>query len=70
VRTALLRERRRGGQSFVVVPRIEDIARLKDELARLAPDLSTRVAYGELAAEVVDEVTAPAQARSAPCSRR
>jgi transcription-repair coupling factor (superfamily II helicase) len=55
VRTALLRERRRGGQSFVVAPRIEDIARLAEELARLAPELSTRVAHGELPADEVDE---------------
>lgn len=55
VRTALLRERRRGGQSFVVVPRIEDIAPLANELKRLAPELSLRVAHGELPAEEVDE---------------
>jgi len=55
VRTALLRERRRGGQSFVVVPRIEDIELLCEKLARLAPELSTRVAHGGLPADEVDE---------------
>lgn len=55
VRTALLREHRRGGQSFVVAPRIEDIAELAEELARVAPELITRVAHGELPAEEVDE---------------
>jgi transcription-repair coupling factor (superfamily II helicase) len=56
VRTALLRERRRGGQSFVVVPRIADIEPLTEALARLAPELTTRVAHGELPADRVDEV--------------
>jgi transcription-repair coupling factor (superfamily II helicase) len=56
VRTALLRERRRGGQSFVVAPRIEDIGPLADELKRLAPELTTRVAHGELPPGEVDEV--------------
>jgi transcription-repair coupling factor (superfamily II helicase) len=56
VRTALLRERRRGGQSFVVAPRIEDIAPLADELKRLAPELTTRIAHGALAPDEVDEV--------------
>jgi transcription-repair coupling factor (superfamily II helicase) len=55
VRTALLRERRRGGQSFVVCPRIDDIAGLQDQLATLAPDLSVRVAHGGLPADKVDE---------------
>lgn len=55
-RTALLRERRRGGQSFVVAPRIEDIGPLADEVARLAPELSVRIAHGELPPDEVDEV--------------
>lgn len=55
VRTALLRERRRGGQSFVVAPRISDIGWLKDELERLCPELKVRVAHGELPPEQVDE---------------
>ncbi|MFC3079139.1 transcription-repair coupling factor [Phenylobacterium terrae] len=56
VRTALLRERRRRGQSFLVVPRIEDIAPLRAQLAEIAPELTVRVAHGELPAEEVDEV--------------
>ena len=39
VRTALMREKGRGGQSFVVVPRIEDMAPIAERLARLVPDL-------------------------------
>jgi len=56
VRTALMRERRRGGQSFVVAPRIEDIGPLAEELQRIAPELSTYVAHGSLPPEEVDEV--------------
>ena len=56
LRTALLREKRRGGQSFFVVPRIEDIAPLQGQLAELVPELSVRVAHGGLAAEEADAV--------------
>ena len=56
VQTALRRERARGGQSFVVTPRIEDIAPLARQLAELTPELSVVVAHGELPAQEVDEV--------------
>ncbi|MGO7251785.1 hypothetical protein ACCS63_36235, partial [Rhizobium brockwellii] len=39
LRAALLRERSRGGQSFVVVPRIADMAPLAEKLARIVPEL-------------------------------
>ena len=55
LRTALLRERRRGGQSFVVVPRIEDIDAVTNDLRELTPDLRVVVAHGGLPAETVDE---------------
>ncbi|MET0248463.1 MAG: helicase-related protein, partial [Sphingobium sp.] len=48
IRTALLRERSRGGQSFVVVPRIEDLASFSDRLKRIVPDLNLVVAHGKL----------------------
>lgn len=54
-RTALLREQRRGGQSFVVVPRIADIDAVAEHLSRTCPELSVRIAHGELPAETVDE---------------
>jgi transcription-repair coupling factor (superfamily II helicase) len=56
MRTALLREKRRGGQSFVVAPRIEDLAPLAKELHALAPDLDVRLAHGELPAQEADDV--------------
>ena len=55
VRTALLRERGRGGQSFIVVPRIEDMAPMADRLAKLLPDLVVRTAHGKLPPAEVDE---------------
>ncbi len=55
VRTALLRERRRGGQSFVVCPRIEDIQPMMAQLRELAPELEILVAHGKLPAEELDE---------------
>jgi transcription-repair coupling factor (superfamily II helicase) len=56
VRTALLREKRRGGQSFLVAPRIEDIGPLADQLQTLAPELSVKIAHGALPADEVDSV--------------
>ncbi|HEV7690961.1 MAG TPA: DEAD/DEAH box helicase [Hyphomonadaceae bacterium] len=55
VRTALLREKDRGGQSFVVVPRITDIETLGATLKRLTPELSFLLAHGEMAAADIDE---------------
>ncbi|HEY0086758.1 MAG TPA: helicase-related protein [Allosphingosinicella sp.] len=55
VRAALLRENRRGGQSFVVVPRIEDMNGMAEQLARLVPQLSVRRAHGKMAAAEIDE---------------
>ncbi len=56
LRMALMREKRRGGQSFVVAPRIEDIGQLQAQLASLVPELEVRVAHGDLAAETADAV--------------
>jgi transcription-repair coupling factor (superfamily II helicase) len=54
LRTALLREKRRGGQSFVVCPRIEDIEPMAARLARLLPELSVRTAHGKMPVAEVD----------------
>lgn len=55
VRTALLRERSRRGQSFFVVPRIEDMASMADRLRALVPELEIREAHGKMPAADVDE---------------
>ena len=54
IRTALSREKGRGGQSFVVVPRIEDLPPLSERLRRIAPDLSIVEAYGKMPAADID----------------
>jgi transcription-repair coupling factor (superfamily II helicase) len=55
VRTALLREKDRGGQSFVVVPRIQDMATLAAKLERLAPELALLQAHGEMPPSEIDD---------------
>jgi transcription-repair coupling factor (superfamily II helicase) len=55
IRAALLRERRRGGQSFLVVPRIEDMAGMAEQLARLVPQLAVRSVHGRMPAAEADE---------------
>lgn len=54
LRTALLREKRRGGQSFVVCPRIEDLEPMANRLAKLVPELSVRTAHGKMPVAEVD----------------
>lgn len=55
MRVALLREFRRGGQSFVVVPQIEDIDGVHETLRDIVPELSVRVAHGKIKAAEMDE---------------
>jgi transcription-repair coupling factor (superfamily II helicase) len=55
VRPALLREKKRGGQSFVVVPQIEDMEPMAERLGKLVPGLSVRVAHGRMPAAEIDE---------------
>ncbi|MFC7704689.1 DEAD/DEAH box helicase [Plastorhodobacter daqingensis] len=55
LRQALMRERQRGGQSFVIVPRVEDIPGLEALLRETTPDLALRVAHGQLPPREIDE---------------
>ena len=54
LRAALTREFARGGQSFCVCPRIEDLERLEDTLERLAPELSVVVLHGKMKPDAMD----------------
>ncbi len=54
VREALLREQRRDGQSFIVCPRISDIAPLQAELASLVPELTVTVAHGRMPPDALE----------------
>ncbi len=49
VREALLREQYRGGQSFYVCPRIEDLDSLAGQLRELVPEVKFAIAHGRLA---------------------
>ena len=49
IREALLREQYRGGQSFYVCPRIEDLATVAAELRELVPEMRMAMAHGRLA---------------------
>ncbi|KQW29808.1 hypothetical protein ASE36_14890 [Rhizobium sp. Root274] len=55
MRTGLMREFRRGGQSFVVVPRIEDIDEMAARLGKIVPELSLKIAHGKMPAAAIDE---------------
>jgi transcription-repair coupling factor (superfamily II helicase) len=55
IREALLRERYRGGQSFVVVPRISDLSEMERFLREQVPECSYVIAHGQLAAGDLDE---------------
>lgn len=55
MRTGLMREYRRGGQSFVVVPRIEDIEDVETILRKIVPELSVKIAHGRMPAAAIDE---------------
>ncbi|MBV9828375.1 MAG: DEAD/DEAH box helicase [Alphaproteobacteria bacterium] len=55
VREALIYEHRRGGQSFCVCPRIEDMAPLAEQLGDIVPELALTMIHGKLPAAEVDE---------------
>lgn len=55
MRTGLMREFRRGGQSFVVVPRVEDIEIVTAILRKIIPELSVKIAHGKMPAAEIDE---------------
>jgi transcription-repair coupling factor (superfamily II helicase) len=58
VREALLRERYRGGQSFYVCPRIEDLAEAKAYLDQTVPEVRVAVAHGQMPAIVLEDIMA------------
>ena len=56
IREMLLRERYRGGLSFYVVPRISDLAEVREFLAEHVPELKVAVAHGQLAGGELDDI--------------
>lgn len=55
-REALLRERRRGGRSFVVVPRIADLEPMRARLAGIVRELDVTLAHGRMRTADLDRV--------------
>ncbi len=55
LREAVLRERRHGGRSFVVVPRVADFPAMRARLRALVPNLRLAEAHGGRPAEEADE---------------
>jgi transcription-repair coupling factor (superfamily II helicase) len=49
IREAILRERYRGGQTFYVCPRIEDLEGVSEALAKLVPEVHVILAHGKMA---------------------
>ncbi|MBB6254333.1 transcription-repair coupling factor [Nitrospirillum iridis] len=56
IREAILREHYRGGQSFYVCPRIEDLPKLQERLAELVPEVKMITAHGQMPAAQLEEV--------------
>ena len=56
LREALMREKNRGGGSFVVTPRIQDIGELKAKINELVPELNIEVAHGQMPSADLDEL--------------
>jgi transcription-repair coupling factor (superfamily II helicase) len=56
LREAILRERYRGGQVFYVCPRLADIDRVADRLAKLVPEVKCAIAHGRLTPTELEEV--------------
>jgi len=55
LREALLREHYRGGQSFIVVPRITDLPQLEEYLREAVPEVKAITAHGQMSAGMVEE---------------
>ncbi len=56
IREALMREHFRGGQSFYVCPRVEDLGPVRERLKELTPELKIAVAHGQMPAAQLEEV--------------
>ncbi|MEM9318178.1 MAG: transcription-repair coupling factor [Pseudomonadota bacterium] len=55
IREALLREHYRGGQSFFVVPRIQDMPEMEEFLREQVPEVRAVTAHGQMAAGELDD---------------
>jgi transcription-repair coupling factor (superfamily II helicase) len=67
VRAALMRESRRGGQSFVICPRIKDLGPMLERLRDVVPELSIAMAHGCMRGEELDRVVLASKAKVTCC---
>lgn len=56
IKEAIYREKFRGGQTFVVCPRVSDIPEVQKILAELAPDAEILVAHGQMPVKQLEDV--------------
>lgn len=56
IREALIREHLRGGQSFYVCPRISDIEDVHKKITALVPEVSVRIAHGQMSPTELDTI--------------
>ena len=55
IASALLREQRRHGQSFLICPRIQDLDPMRARVRAVAPDLRIVCLHGKLPADAIDD---------------
>ena len=55
VREAIMREHYRGGQTFYVCPRIEDLPKLAERLRELVPEIKFTTAHGQMPATQLEQ---------------
>jgi transcription-repair coupling factor (superfamily II helicase) len=63
IRDALMREHYRGGQSFYVCPRIEDLAGVAAELRQLVPEIKLVTAHGRMTPSQLEDIMTAFDAR-------
>lgn len=56
VREALMREHYRGGQSFIVCPRIADLRDMEDFINEYIPEVKAIAAHGQMAARQLEDI--------------
>ncbi len=56
IREAIMREHFRGGQSFYVCPRVNDIGPLEERLKELVPEVRLGVAHGQMPVRALEDV--------------
>jgi len=56
IREAIMREHYRGGQTFYVCPRIEDIARVETTVRELVPEVKIIAAHGRMSATQLEDI--------------